>query len=119
MSLVKIWRLITLWISMGLIIFATHTIAATKPMMRDVAGHIVLCTGHGPEIILIAADGQPIEGQPICPECVTSLSDFGANSFRLSQTIIAVTAVVYVQTQEIWGAGPSIDPLSRGPPVFL
>lgn len=38
-------------------------------------GPMVICTGTGPKVILLSADGEPMPTTPVvCPDCVLSLA---------------------------------------------
>lgn len=114
-SLRSIW----VWIAVLCVVFGAQATAFAKPMVRDVAGHIVLCTGHGSETVLIGDDGAPLEGQPICPDCIVSLSTMGATGFEIAQRILTLAPIDYPALTAFVGAMPAIEPVSRGPPLFL
>jgi hypothetical protein len=115
----RVWRFLALWVSIGLITFGTVSTAAAKPATRDVAGHIVLCTGHGPTTILIGSDGQPIDPDPMCPECVVSLAHIGASMFSIAPCYVTLSDVIFVDCTDTAVGGDAIDPLARGPPQLL
>jgi hypothetical protein len=39
----------------------------------QVAGHVVICSGHGIVTVPVDASGTPVERQVLCPDCVVSL----------------------------------------------
>jgi hypothetical protein len=115
----RVWRFLALWVSIGLITFGTVSTAAAKPATRDVAGHIVLCTGHGPTTILIGSDGQPIDPDPMCPECVVSLAHIGASMFSIAPCYVTLSDATFVDCTDTAVGRDAIDPLARGPPQLL
>jgi len=54
-----------------IVITALHVGAARG--QAQVAGSIVLCTGSGPVIVTVDADGQPTGHAKTCPDCVMSI----------------------------------------------
>lgn len=62
-------------ISLFLMLTMVATTGAMASMRDRDAGaqSIVICTGHGPQLILLGADGEPVERAPICPDCTMVL----------------------------------------------
>lgn len=43
--------------------------------MRDAAGQMVICSGSGPVVIYVDADGQPTRAPHDCPDCISAALD--------------------------------------------
>lgn len=82
-----------------------------------VAGQIVLCTGHGPQVINVDIDGKKVEQAHLCPDCALAAfvdvptlevsSEFVAHrSYRAAWVEQSATLPRLLHT-----------PVARGPPV--
>ncbi|UWQ92788.1 hypothetical protein QEZ52_08660 [Aliisedimentitalea scapharcae] len=60
-------------LTLTLSLVATGHSAASMRTMSDATGQMVICTGTGPEIVYVDAEGQPTSPPHICPECVQNL----------------------------------------------
>lgn len=61
--------------ALAVLMMLTSTAMAMSQVRAAAVGEMVLCTGHGPRIVQIDADGQPVEPRVTCPDC---LLDAGA-----------------------------------------
>jgi len=60
------------YLTLLLVLAVTLTAHSAGAMrgMRDAAGQIVICTGTGPVVIYVDADGQPARAPENCPDCI-------------------------------------------------
>lgn len=92
---------------------------AQNVMMPDPTGVMVLCTGTGAVTIVVDSDGQPIDPETVCPDCVTT--------FTLATELGGLDIIVraFVPADVDWashgpGALVSLEgPPARGPPFLI
>lgn len=114
-----ILRNIKILLACVLVIWGGQSIAMAKPLMRDVAGSIVLCTAHGIEQVAVDADGVPIDDAPICPDCISGYAHVGAIAGVWDAPIFALSAVAYAVAADQGTERVHPTPLARGPPAIL
>lgn len=102
-----------------LVIWGGQTIAMAKPLMREAAGIITLCTSHGIEQVIVDANGVPIDDTPICPDCLTSYVSIGTVADFLSAPVIMMSAVDYAISADQGTVRVHPIPFARGPPAAL
>ena len=59
-------------------LLTSGAMAVARGQAYDVAGQIVLCSGHGIVVVLLDAEGDPVARPHLCPDCMLSSSDPGA-----------------------------------------
>ncbi|SLN42945.1 hypothetical protein PSJ8397_02187 [Pseudooctadecabacter jejudonensis] len=102
-----------------LIAGTSQHMAVARGVMKDAAGQIVLCTGHGVQVVTVDHQGQPMEAVQICPDCaLTALADTRADvkvavSADLVWTLVAVEQGPH-ETRPV-----VLSPSARGPPVLI
>lgn len=57
-----------------LIAVTSQQMAMARGTMKDAAGQVVLCTGHGVQTITIDRNGDPIDVVHICPDCALTFA---------------------------------------------
>ncbi|OJI93973.1 hypothetical protein LY10_00270 [Planktotalea frisia] len=100
----------------ALVVLTAQSAAAARTM-PDASGQMVICTGNGPMMIYIDANGEPTGAPQICPEYALSL-------------IVAVALDAPVMSKRVvWSELRSVErvlkqatvrlgtPMARGPPV--
>ncbi len=112
-------RNLVIWITVSLIFVGAYSIASARPLMRDIAGQIVLCTGHGPETVFVDQYGNPVDSGPICPECLVSLSDMGLMLQCLPQPARSVSTVYFHDKTQGLDTQSVVRAMPRGPPRTL
>ncbi|MBO9444417.1 hypothetical protein J7416_01150 [Ruegeria sp. R14_0] len=101
-----------------LVVLTGQSIAASRGMDRAV-GHMVLCTGSGPVVVYVDADGQPTQAPHLCPDYALTL--LGA----VAITELSVPDAPDVDRPEPLRAGGSLIALplpaqpARAPPVSV
>ncbi|MCF6444028.1 hypothetical protein [Nereida sp. MMG025] len=84
-----------------------------------VASQIVLCTGHGFQVVSLNKDGAPIETTHLCPDCaLSSVVDIPAQAGGPIWPAQTSDAVFWIAKGPTWSE-VAIAPSARGPPVFL
>ena len=60
------------YLTLILVLAVTLTAHSAGAMrgMRDAAGQVVICSGTGPVVIYVDADGQPARTPGNCPDCI-------------------------------------------------
>ena len=100
-----------------LLVLTGHSMAVARGM-PGVAGQIEICSGTGPVMIALDAEGNPTGPAHICPEAALSLIQASMVS---PDVLIAVTGsvarVAYVQAASGTGSGTA-RPQARGPPAI-
>lgn len=107
-------------LSLGLVMTMVLTSSAMASMRGsdDGAQRIVICTGFGPQMVLIGADGEQVEPAPICPDC-TMVLEAGPLPF-LALAVSQPRLVEAATSRKAQGAvGPScFGAQPRAPPVL-
>ncbi|MEH6834654.1 MULTISPECIES: DUF2946 family protein [Falsihalocynthiibacter] len=57
---------------LALVMVLTSMATAMGQMRGAAVGEMVLCTGYGPRVVQIDAQGQPVEARTTCPDCLLS-----------------------------------------------
>ncbi|PTX56718.1 hypothetical protein C8N43_1380 [Litoreibacter ponti] len=109
-------RRIFTWL-LTLVLVATSGTAAAMRDHEAGAQRIVICTGHGPQLILLGAGGEEITPAPICPDCTMVLAALPvAPSAPPRQMGFSVAAPLGVAARsEI--CAPADQNQARAPPV--
>lgn len=81
------------------------------------SGQMVICTGQGPVMVQVGADGQPTGAVHICPDCMVH-----ALSSVLPQSLPVVRAVsvsmVHIESPDsLVGTHARTTPQARAPPL--
>ena len=65
------------YLTLFLVLAVTLTAHSAGAMrgMRDATGQMVICSGTGPVVIYVDADGQPARAPGNCPDCITLSMD--------------------------------------------
>jgi len=109
-------RALTLALAL-LIAVTSQQMAVARGMTHDVAGQVILCTGHGPITVTLDHQGNPMELVHICPDCALTLVQPSASP------VVADPIVVHIQTLVQVVAMTSQTPVipkpaqARAPPV--
>lgn len=114
-----ILRTIKILLACALVTWGGQSIAMAKPLMRDAAGSITLCTSHGIEQVVVDVDGVPIDDMPICPDCISTYAHIGVLAGVLDTPAFLLSAVVYAVAADQRTARDHPTPLARGPPLTL
>lgn len=56
-------------------VITSGAMAVARGQTYDVAGHVILCIGHGLVVVQIDRNGEPVEAPQLCPDCTLSLVD--------------------------------------------
>lgn len=87
--------------------------------MSDPAGVMVLCTGTGATAVVVDSDGQPIDPEPVCPDCVTTFA-LGTELGSLDIIVRAFVPAGVVWVSHGLGTPVSVEvPPARGPPLLI
>ncbi len=101
----------------ALIVLTAQSAAAAR-MMPDATGQMVICTGTGPMMIHVGADGMPTSAPQICPE------------YALSLIVAVAPAALSMSARGIWFELRAVEhgwkqatlrravPNARAPPVL-
>ena len=65
------------YLTLLLVLAVTLTAHSAGAMrgMRDATGQVVICSGTGPVVIYVDAEGQPARAPGNCPDCITLSMD--------------------------------------------
>lgn len=81
----------TLISALALLMILTSTAMAMGQMRAAADGEMVLCTGHGPRIVPVDQNGQPVEPKVVCPDCLLDASaQLGAATSFIIPTTVAL-----------------------------
>ncbi|TNF63711.1 MAG: hypothetical protein EP307_04600 [Rhodobacteraceae bacterium] len=101
------------------ILTAGQATAATKGAAPAV-GLMVLCTGTGPVVVAVDADGQPTAPPHHCPDCVfLTLAGLAPAGFALSPFAGLERPAGPSPTRPCVTSSQTRTPLARGPPVLI
>jgi hypothetical protein len=107
-------------LSLALLIAVTsQQMAEARGVMKDAQGQVILCTGQGPVMVALDAQGDPIGPVHFCPDCaLTLLAHIGASNTVKPQVVhiqtLAQTPVLARQVLVI-----PIPAQARDPPHFV
>ena len=65
-------RILTLTLAL-LIAVTSQQMAMVRAVTKDAQGQVILCTGQGPMMVTLDAQGNPIGPVHICPDCALTL----------------------------------------------
>ena len=91
------------YLTMFLVLAVTLTAHSAGAMrgMRDATGQIVICSGTGPVVIYVDADGQPARAPGNCPDCITLNMDLTVGPQQAPLTA-RQPQVMAQQSQRAW-----------------
>lgn len=100
------------------LLITSGAMANARGQMVTATGVMVLCTGTGPEKVLVDADGQPVHPGHICPDCVVGAMDLPVATTGVNVPVRRVTPITVV-----WGQNPVAEQrpstaVARGPPAL-
>lgn len=99
-----------------IIALTSVSMSLARGQMRDASGHMVLCTGHGPMVVQLGADGEPIERLGICPECALGFFEYDlANRLNVTRSM-AEYEVQYSEIAFSCLIKATLTANARGPP---
>jgi hypothetical protein len=107
--------------NMIVLIMAVTTFSfAQTQFMPGAVGKMVLCAGDGPEIVVIDADGQPVQGSDVCVDCMAHFVNFDSEyktELKLFMKKFSDFVPVYIGINLIWLRYDGS--LSRAPPHLV
>lgn len=65
------------------------------------AGEMVICTGQGPVMIYLDAEGQPVDAPHLCPDGALSLIQSGVNAPFVMMRVAIAHRVVFPQSADL------------------
>ena len=83
------------------------------------SGQMVLCTGSGPVVVYVDAEGQPTSAPHICPDAALNILIEGATPIPVAVTRVLACAPETTLAPLSVPARPGIRPPSRAPPVLI
>ncbi len=110
-------RILTLTLAL-LIAVTSQQMAMARGLTKDARGQVILCTGQGPTVVTLNAQGEPIGPVHICPDCALTLMAY------VDAPIAVETRVVHIQTlAQTFVSTPQILVIpitsqARDPPLF-
>ncbi|MCR8722994.1 DUF2946 family protein [Frigidibacter sp. ROC022] len=105
---------------LSLCLAATSMTMAVARGQARVDGVVVLCTGTGPLAVAVDADGKPIKGHHICPDCALTL--FAGMVAAPVPVFSPLSFSVVPFTPEADAVPPqpgALRPFARGPPSLI
>lgn len=107
-------------ISFCLVLCMVATTGAMASMRDSNAGaqRIVICTGHGPQLILLGVDGEPVEPAPMCPDCTMVLEAGPLPLLTLAARQNAGIAAPVAPAPQSYIGPVHLLALARAPPVL-
>ena len=104
----------------ALVAFALILTGSVAMQMRAApgfSGQMVICTGQGPVMVQLGADGQPAGTVHICPDCMLHAL---SSVLPQAMSVVRPVSITVVRTGSLQGA-PGTQarpaPQARGPPV--
>lgn len=86
--------------------------------MARAADAIVVCKAHGPDVIVLDWQGQPIELLPQCPDCALAAGPMPVASGQLARPDEVVLALGVVTPRSLNASAGNLRTLwPRAPPV--
>ena len=83
------------------------------------SGQMVICTGTGPQIIYVDAEGQPTSAPHICPDAALELPA-GSEAARIAQTDrVSWPVAAHSEPLPLSFFLPEVRPPSRAPPALV
>ncbi|HKL54704.1 MAG TPA: hypothetical protein VJ893_01145 [Roseovarius sp.] len=107
-----------LGIALALVMVLAGQALAVARTAPDAAGQIEICTGTGPVMVMVDAEGQPTGATHICPECALALfqaitpSDSTVLPRRLSWFLAQG-----IEFEQHISTASTLAPRARAPPV--
>lgn len=107
----------TLVTAMALVMVLTSVATAMGQMRAAAIGEMVLCTGHGPRIVQVDAEGQPVQARTTCPDCVLSDALITPPSTSIAESFDFVASdFLGLATPDLRGVARDYAHASRAPP---
>lgn len=116
MCVTPLLQRLVLGLSLCLLLVLTGQALAVARGAPLPVGQVELCTGSGPVMVALDADGNPISAPHYCPEGVLSLIQALALAPLDLQPVGQVTSVVLSDSDRPLISSPRAPARSRGPP---
>lgn len=101
-----------------LVVLTGQGMAATRGMNAAV-GHMVLCTGDGPVVVMVDENGQPTQAPSFCPDYALTLLGAVLPDVVLVRAPERAAMPGVVRTGVALVLDTSLRPTARGPPVSV
>lgn len=102
---------------MALILALTSGGMAVARGQTMAAGTMVLCTGSGPLVVPVDADGQPTGPAHVCPDCALSLIDAPSATGTTAVRILRATSASFSHVVKPAHGTATRAAQARGPPA--
>ena len=102
-----------------LIAVTSQQMAMARGTMKDAAGQVVLCTGHGIKTVTIDHNGDPIDVVHICPDCTLTLAESIAAPTAATLPVTHMHALWQTPVTDLQIALIPTFANPRGPPLSL
>lgn len=109
-----------LGLSLALLIAVTsQQMAMARGMTKDAAGQVILCTGQGPTVVTLNAQGNPIGPVHICPDCALTFADCLADISVGTAPLVHIQTLPQTPVRTLQIAPIPTTAYARGPPVSV
>lgn len=111
-------RILTLTLAL-MIAVTSQQMAMARGVMKDAQGQVILCSGQGPIVVTLDAQGDPIGPVHFCPDCALKVLAYVDVPITVKTRVIHIQTLTQttVQTPEILLI--PIPAQARDPPLYL
>mgnify|MGYP000008375647 CR=1 FL=1 len=106
------------YLTLILVLAVTLTAHSAGAMrgMRDATGQMVICSGTGPVVIYVDADGQPARAPGNCPDCIMLAMDLSVAPEQMPMAMPRPKGRVQQSTQVRLSSRMVLQARARAPP---
>lgn len=104
---------------MALILSVTSVTAAVARAEQGALTRLVICSMGAERVVMVDADGEPVEGHAHCPDCLAALSPAPSGPAIGPAAPVVVTVIRTRDHAFDLPAKRALTVQARGPPVAL
>ncbi|AVL54346.1 hypothetical protein CEP88_18240 [Roseobacter denitrificans] len=108
-----------LGVLLSLLLIATGHNMAMARGAAGATGQMVICTGAGPVVVYMDAEGAPTDAPHICPDCILVIGDLASPVILTPPTEIIGTQVKMLRRDIARACDVETGFKSRAPPAVL
>ncbi len=102
-----------------LIAVTSQQMAMARGMTKDAAGQVILCTGQGPTVVTLDAQGNPTGPLHICPDCALTFADCVPSVSTLAMQVVHIETLPQTPARTLQNTVIPTASHARGPPLIV
>ena len=102
-----------------LIAVTSQQMAMARGMTKDASGQVILCTGQGPTVVTLDAQGNPMGPVHICPDCALTVMAFADAPAVVVHQVVHIQSLTQTPVRKLQPYVFATRAQARGPPLAV